>query len=160
MSRVVTAGPAPSDGLLPPALPRAEHTDAFSTVLLEGDPQTADGWATMSLDAVPGWISWAMRTRNRLARPLGLKTPAHGTERTLPFPELARTEREILYGIDDRHLDFRVVLRVVDGSVTFATSVQVNNALGRAYWTVVSRIHPIVVRSLLRSAPEPGRPAS
>lgn len=75
----------------------------------------------MSLDAVPGWISVAMLPRNSLARPLRLKTPARDAHRTPPFHELARTEKEILYGIDDRHLDFRLVLRIVDGSATFAS---------------------------------------
>jgi Protein of unknown function (DUF2867) len=158
MTRVVTAVHAPTDGLLPPALPRAEYADAFSTALLTGDPETADGWALLSLDAVPRWIAVAMVLRNVLARSLGLKAAPRGTERTLPFPELARTANEILFGVDDRHLDFRAVLRVEQGHATFATSVQVNNAVGRAYWTVVRRIHPVVVTSLLRSAPLPDRP--
>jgi hypothetical protein len=158
MTRIVTAVDSPTDGLLTPGLPRAEYADAFSTALLAGDPETVDGWALLSLDAVPTWIAVAMALRNALARSLGLKAARRGTERTLPFPELARTANEILFGIDDLHLDFRVVLRVDQGRATFATSVQVNNAVGRAYWTVVRRIHPVVVASLLQSMPLPDRP--
>jgi hypothetical protein len=159
MSRVVTTSQVPSDGLLLQSLQGAEFADAFSTALLDGDPDTPAGWAAGSLHAEPRWIAVAMAVRNAVVRPLRLKTgPPDGTRSLLP--ELARTEQEILYGLDDRHLDFRAVLRVADGRVTFATSVRVNNALGRAYWTIVRPIHPIVVRSLLRSMPEPERPGS
>jgi hypothetical protein len=51
-----------------------------------------------------------MRARNALVRPLRRETVTPDGIRMLPFPEHARTEREILYGIDDRHLDLRVLV--------------------------------------------------
>jgi Protein of unknown function (DUF2867) len=156
VKRIVTTVAAPIDGLLPGALPRAEHVDAFATPVLPGDPATPEGWSLLSLETVPRWVAGAMWLRHAIVRPFGLLVPTAGMDLgPMAFPKLARTDTEILYGLNDKHLDFRVVLRVADGTATFATMVQVNNALGRVYWSVVRRIHPFVVRSLLRSAPLP-----
>ena len=63
---------------------------------------------------------------------------------------------ELVLGIDDRHLDVRVsVLKQGGGgrpSYVISTVVKVHNWLGRAYMLPVGRIHPLVVKAMMRRA--------
>jgi hypothetical protein len=72
--------------------------------------------------ALPRWGAWLMSLRNAIVRPFGLKTAPEGGKhhdqmRPLArgdsagiFPVLKRAEDEIVLGLDDKHLDFRLVL--------------------------------------------------
>lgn len=62
-----------------------------------------------------------------------------------------------MLGVDDRHLDFRIGVRVDRKRVRVTTAVQLNNRLGRLYWAIVRLVHPLVVRSLLARARVPVR---
>ncbi|WP_336047965.1 DUF2867 domain-containing protein [Streptomyces sp. CA2R101] len=66
------------------------------------------------------------------------------------FRVLGRTEHEILLGEDARHLDFRASIHLADGHVTLGTVVRIHRRAGRLYFTVVRRVHPFVVRTVLR----------
>ena len=64
------------------------------------------------------------------------------------------TENQIVMGLDDRPLDFRLC---VDGrdigagqqSVTAATVLKPHNRLGRAYLTAVLPFHRLIARTML-----------
>ncbi|MFG3258688.1 DUF2867 domain-containing protein [Streptomyces sp. NPDC048172] len=68
------------------------------------------------------------------------------------FPVLGRDheDREILLGKDARHLDFRASVLVADGRVTLGTVVRTHHAGGRLYFALVRRVHPLMVRLMLR----------
>jgi Protein of unknown function (DUF2867) len=59
----------------------------------------------------------------------------------------------LLLGIDDKHLDVRVSV-FKDGrsapSYVVSTVVHVHNLLGHLYMVPVGRIHPLVVRAMMR----------
>ena len=55
----------------------------------------------------PKLVRGLMKTRDFIVRPLGLKT-AKETQPDKIFPVIARTENEIIMGINERHLNFRV----------------------------------------------------
>ena len=58
-----------------------------------------------------------------------------------------------MLGEDDKHLDFRVCLRVLgDGQATLATLVRFHNVWGRAYFACVRPFHGLVVKGMLRRA--------
>lgn len=59
-------------------------------------------------------------------------------------------------GLDDRHLDFRLSVRVTDTRVLVSTVVQVKSGFGRFYWSFVRHVHPVVVASMLRRTPVAG----
>lgn len=75
-------------------------------------------------------------------------------ERIGIFPVVARTPDEILLGLDDRHLDFRVSVRVADEESAnlgiVSTLVRFNGWLGRAYFLPVRPAHRLIVPVMLR----------
>lgn len=148
---VVRSGPR-RDGLLADALLRIDDGDTWSTPLLPGDTRDVGAWHRAAFAGTPAWVGVLMRARDLLVRPLGLRRAGrsrHG------FPELARTTEEVLLGLDDRHLSFRVGLRVAEDRVHVVTLVQLHNAVGRLYWAVVRWFHPHVVRAVVRRVPVP-----
>jgi hypothetical protein len=118
--------------------------------------------------ATPGWVGTAMSIRNRVVRRLGLKDvgsmsganrkPAESYrtgDRLGIFTVFAVSEAELLLGIDDSHLDVRVSLLKSDRGApryVVSTVVRVHNWLGHLYMAPVGRIHPFVVRAMMRRA--------
>jgi hypothetical protein len=90
-----------------------------------------------------------MAVRNWVARGWGLHTAGRSSD-TDPFTVLTRTGDTLVVGADDKHLDFRGVLRVVGDDLQCATIVHQHNATGRAYFTVVKPFHRRIVPALLR----------
>lgn len=68
----------------------------------------------------------------------------------LDFPVVARTHNELLLGRDGPHLDFRVSILVDQEQVTVSSVARARSLPGRLYLAVVRRVHPWVVRRLLR----------
>jgi Protein of unknown function (DUF2867) len=68
------------------------------------------------------------------------------------FDTVARGEQEVLLGVDQDHLAFRISVLVQPDRVVLSTVVQLRNRRGRAYFAVVRRLHPFVVRGMLARA--------
>jgi len=112
----------------------------------------------------PGWIRQLMATRNRVVRLFRLRTVEFGVDdpHALPhtlggFPLVAQSDREVVLGFNDSHLDFRISIRVApDGpqatQVTLSTIVKTNNLLGRSYLATIMPFHRLIVRHLLEHA--------
>jgi len=149
--RRVVRAPVRTDGLLTAALPRIDAADAWSIARLARDPRDVDTWVSALLGHVGVGGRALLGIRNAAMRMAGRTT---GERRPVTgFPVVARTPDELLLGIDDRHLSFRVSVRVHDRAVTMTTIVQIHGAFGRAYWAVVRLVHPLLVRSGMRAAP-------
>lgn len=140
-------------GLLSAAgMARVSFTDTFALRLPAGSSRDVADWHRALVDAgTPPWVAVLMAVRNRLARGLALDTAGRPSD-TSPFTVLSRTGDTVVVGADDRHLDFRGVLRVVGDELQCATVVQEHNATGRAYFTVVKPFHRRIVPALLRRA--------
>lgn len=58
-----------------------------------------------------------------------------------------------MLGLDDRHLDFRIVVEVTElgagRQVAASTIVKTHNLLGRTYLAVVKPFHRIIVPAML-----------
>ena len=91
--------------------------------------------------------------RDRLVRPLGLE-PALGA-RDEVFPVLHRGPDRVVLGLDDRHLDFRVLVDVLPGQVRCTTGIR-RRPLGRAYFAVVGPFHRRIVPAMLERAARHG----
>ena len=116
--------------------------------------------------ATPQWINGLMWIRNRVVSLLSLKDVgamgAHAKaadayrvgDRIGIFSILGKTENELLLGIDDHHLDVRVsIMKPVRNGAPYcvvSTAVHVHNLLGRLYMVPVSRVHPLIVKSMMR----------
>ena len=140
-----------------PLLAGAQFSDAFS-VVVGGAALDARHAAEKMLGRSPRWIERLLALRNFLVAPFGLKRPVPtGTSATDTigiFPVVSETPTRLIAGLDDRHLDFRVVVDVArsgDGQrVTATTLVLTHNRFGRAYLAVILPFHRLIVRSMLR----------
>ncbi len=152
--------PPPTDGLLAGSVP--DVADSFTVALPLGASSDVEVWRTRVFAYTPAVIRRLLRLRDLLVRPLGLRT-ASGLGPQQGFPVLARRDDEVLMGLDDRHLDFRVSLRVLPagGAAEFlqlTTTVTFHGRLGRLYFAAVQPFHRRIVPAMLRSAvtEEPG----
>jgi hypothetical protein len=135
----------------------AQFIDAFS-ITVDGTALDARHAAEKMLTHGPRWIETLIRLRNRLVQPFGLKTPAP-TETASSvaigiFPVLSETPDRLIAGLDDKHLDFRLVVDIATSGrgqrVTATTLVLTHNLLGRTYLAIILPFHRLIVRTLLR----------
>jgi hypothetical protein len=138
-------------------LPGAQFADAFA-LTVAGRSLDALTAAQCAFGTSPAWIKWLLKARNVVVSPFGLKagdlkiTASPGTIGI--FPVLTQSPDQIVMGLNDRHLDFRlrVDVRNIDAnqqSVTATTAVKTHNLLGRAYLTTILPFHRLIVRTML-----------
>jgi hypothetical protein len=151
---VHTAFPDAEAGAL---LAGAQFIDAYS-VTIQGAALNARQAAEKMLQHQPRWVRTLMTLRDLFVRPFGLKTAETArraaANRVGFFPVLGETPHRIVAGLNDRHLDFRVVVAVMGSgtgqSVTATTVVLTHNWLGRTYLAIILPFHRLIVRSMLR----------
>ena len=138
-------------------LPGAQFVDAYSVTVNDAALDARHAAEKMTAPG-PRWIEVLLRLRNRLVAPFGLKTAAP-TRIGAPdsvgiFPVLHETPGRLVAGLDDAHLDFRLVVDVAgtgtERRVTATTLVLTHNLLGRAYLAVILPFHRLIVPSMLR----------
>ncbi|MBF9237208.1 DUF2867 domain-containing protein [Hymenobacter sp. BT683] len=158
--------------VLPPAsivrnsLPRVDFLDTFCLDFHLGRLLTASEAAQACFQQAPAWVLWLMRLRNALVKMLGLATTLPPGLRALqrplvpgdfvgPFRTFAASPSEVLLGLNDRHLDFRVSVLVAREPhatrVFMSTAVQYHNLAGRLYFAVVRPFHAAIVPAMLRA---------
>lgn len=156
MSRVVAVEPT---GEALAQLPAADFADAYRRELAIANLGTRAA-ATAAFTEPPAWVDVLMALRNILVAPLGLETghtidPAR--RRIGLFPLLSESTEAIVMGLDDKHLDFRILVTAKPvaasrSEITATTVVRTHNALGRNYLRVVLPFHRVIVRHFLRRA--------
>jgi hypothetical protein len=163
----VTATEVPKASALRGWLAETDFSDAYRSAL-DNRALTPLEIFIRNARAAPAWVDRLMHLRNFLVRQIGLKDvgpmavapdkPASSYrpgDRLGIFTILANTDAELLLGIDDSHLDVRVsVLKEEQGTYTVSTGVKIHNWLGRLYMVPVGRVHPLVVKSLMRRQSE------
>jgi hypothetical protein len=138
-------------------LPGTQFIDAYS-VSVDGTALDARHAAEKMLSREPRWIAALTTLRNQLVRPFGLKTPSPvrslSTDTVGRFPVLSETPDRLVAGLDDNHLDFRVVVDVAtwDNSqrITLTTLVLTHNWLGRTYLATILPFHRLIAPAMLR----------
>jgi hypothetical protein len=118
----------------------------------------------------PKWVNGLLRLRNKIVSIFGLKTASNTNdskqldsficepgEQIGLFKVFSRTNDEVIMGEDDKHLNFRVSLRLDkhknDHSkkvITVTTTVNFNNWFGRLYFLPVKPFHKLIVPIMLR----------
>lgn len=77
-------------------------------------------------------------------------------DKIVRFIIYALNETEIVTGMDEKHLDFRVsVLRLAEGDgekIVVSTVVLTHNLLGRVYMSAIKPFHRFGVKKILRNA--------
>ena len=141
-------------------LPGAQFADSYATFVV-GQSLTAMSAAERAFGRAPPWIGRLLQLRNLLTALFGLK-PGRLELDSAPgrvgiFPLLDRSDNRIVLGLDDRHLDFRLLVDVQNlgagrQSVTATTVVRTHNLFGRAYLRVVLPFHRVIVKTMLAQA--------
>ena len=153
-------------------MPVAAVTPDAGTQRILADADFADAYRLVIADATldaplvarrivaraPAWIRALTAIRNAAVAPLGLKTPhslsAQPVARIGFFPVLSEAPERVVLGLDDRHLDFRLIVDVVPlaqrRQVTLTTVVRTHNEFGRAYLATILPFHRFIVRTMLR----------
>lgn len=157
LARWVEECTEPPGPLQAEALARVDASDCWTTAVLPGDPDSPPAWARLLFGRPGGSVGLLLRARDLAVQPFGLKTAPTSMRSPTGFPLLAQDGDEVLLGLDDSHLDFRVGIAVRDRIVHVTTTVQINSRLGRVYWAVVRRAHPHLVRAMLRRAALPAQ---
>lgn len=163
------ASAPPAGSEIEPLAADAHFQDAWSVHAADPALDALGQFARAARDA-PGWVDAAMRMRNRIVSPFGLKDlgvlsavdPAVCAEAHRPgvrigvFTLRSRRADEVLLEDRDAHLDVVVSVhrRASPGSgtavVTVTTVVRTHNLLGRLYMMPVRPMHRIIVRAMLR----------
>ncbi len=135
----------------------AQFIDAFSTMTSDS-ALTARQAAERMFSRQPRWVAGLMAVRDGIVSLFGLKTEraarSSTSNRVGMFPVLDETPNRLVAGLNDHHLDFRVVVDVtVVGPrqrVTATTIVLTHNLLGRVYLAIIMPFHRLIVRAMLR----------
>jgi Protein of unknown function (DUF2867) len=111
-------------------------------------------------NAPPSWVTPLLALRNIIVRPFGLASSKDAAsmkgEHVDFFPVLKSTQNRVVLGLDDRHLNFRLVIDAKPlpenlTHVTLSTVITRHNWLGRIYLAVVLPFHNRIVPAFLRS---------
>jgi hypothetical protein len=146
----------PRSALLIDALPHSDWSDAYAVQVPRDAPRRdAQEWADAVFHAPPAWIKVLFGVREVLVRAVGIEP---GSKHV--FETVSRTADEVVLGVDQSHLGFRVSVLVERDEVVISTLVELRNRRGAAYFALVRWVHPLVVRSMLaRAAREMVAPA-
>jgi hypothetical protein len=132
----------------------AQFSDAY-TILVDGRRLDARGAAERMFGRMPRWIAPLMAIRDRIVAPFGIKTAREiSAPRSIGFfPVVSESAHRLVVGLDDRHLDFRVVVDVAPAGrgrrVTATTIVLTHGRLGRCYLAAILPFHRRIVRAML-----------
>lgn len=140
-------------------LPGAQFGDAYQVTIAGQNLDPAEA-ARRAVYGAPSWINFLLRLRTILVKPFGLK-PGEDPAREKAtagnigiFPILDQKPQRLMLGMNDRHLDFRLLVDVKDlgggrQSVTASTVVKTHNRLGRVYLSLVKPFHRVIVPAML-----------
>jgi Protein of unknown function (DUF2867) len=146
--RSATAVARPSTPLLACTLLRIDWSDAYGIAVPFGARgRPPEDWAEAIFQRPPPLVHALFVVRELLVRACGIEP---GTHRA--FDVVAWSPDEVLLGIDQRHLAFRASVLLQPDRVVVSTVVEVRNRRGRAYFALVRRIHPWVIRTMLARA--------
>jgi hypothetical protein len=139
-------------------LPGADFSDAYGACVIGSGNALKHAKAILSVQ--PGWVAVLMTVRNTIVAPFGLisstKTLPHGRSHVGFFPVLSAEDRCAVLGLDDRHLDFRLLVNIEGPQdaqrVVLTTLVRTHNWLGRTYMFFVKPFHRAIVITMLNRA--------
>jgi len=154
----------PNESSLAPLFERADLADAYAVGIPGDAPHDIDALAHVVLGQPELWLRALMRLRDTIMKRFSVKTSEEiragmeidGREHIAFFAILSRSDREIVVGEDDIHLDFRTSLMLrrtagkPDDELVVTTVVHCHNRLGRLYLAAILPFHRLVVRHGLR----------
>jgi Protein of unknown function (DUF2867) len=139
----------PTTRLLPRALAFVDWSDSYAVgIPRDRHGHDAQEWADAIFRAPPSPLARLLfGAREVLVRAVGIEPGGSHV-----FDTVARTETEVLLGVDQKHLGYRASVLVEPDRVVLSTVVQLRNRRGHAYFALVRHLHPLVVRGALARA--------
>lgn len=138
-------------------LPGWDYADAFEVPAGADRPSSAGEAASAIFRLSPAGRG-LMRLRDVLVAPLGLRPSSSARSGVLPV--VRTTPRLCVLGMDDRHLDFRVLVELDHDRVRCTSVVRRHHVGGRLYFAVVRPFHRLAVPRLLGRTAERGWPSA
>ncbi|WP_146165942.1 DUF2867 domain-containing protein [Stenotrophobium rhamnosiphilum] len=142
-------------------LPGFTFSDAYRVVGARSDLNARQA-ARAIFNSPPAWVNALMALRNWIVGWFGLKAGTRSTATNEPsrvgiFPIVLESPQEILLGMDDHHLDFRLIVTLDSTSastqtITVTSLVKTHNRLGRVYLTMILPFHRLLARTMLARA--------
>jgi hypothetical protein len=156
----------PADSAVAPLYKGADLADAFAVTLGKAHVGDIHALAQSILGDPAPWVRMLVTLRDAAVAGFGVRTSGEMRRAAAKdrgghidfFPIHRQSERELVVGEDDRHLDFRasILLRpVVDGGndeLVVTTVVHCHNRLGRTYLALIAPFHRLIVKTSLRRA--------
>lgn len=157
----------PTYSLLHTCFAKQDYADAFRFEV-DKPSLTIEEVVESFFSTTPKWIIWLMNFRDWIAQFLKLKTQKQmerpefhqiqltpGTQLGI-FEIMKKTDREVIMGADDTHLNFRVSILIEPQSeqrtaIVVSTIVEIHNWIGQFYFGIVKYFHYFVVKSLCRT---------
>jgi Protein of unknown function (DUF2867) len=135
-------------------LPAATFADTY--VVHGTKCVTAIEVAQAAFGKAPGWISRLMQLRKALVAPFGLRhdPPTPNSRAIGIFPVLLDTKDKVVLGLNDKHLDFRVVVELLNRgtTVSLTTLVKSHNIFGKIYLAIIMPFHRIIAATIVAQA--------
>ncbi|WP_246299952.1 DUF2867 domain-containing protein [Sinorhizobium psoraleae] len=124
---------------------------------------TAAEAARRVLGSAPCWVRNLLIFRNRLVPLVGLNATAETRHSDLvsSLPLMHSDNRETVFGYDDRHLLFRLIVDIGEGPadgqiVGMTTLVRRRSLMGWLYLAAAIPFHKAIIPSLLTAVERPG----
>ncbi|THK33382.1 DUF2867 domain-containing protein [Ensifer sp. MPMI2T] len=142
-------------------LPGADWADRYEILVL-AKRMTAAEAAWRVLGSAPRWVRNLLCFRNRLVPLVGLEATADTRHSDLvaSLPLMHSDDSQTVFGYDDHHLLFRLVVDVHEGPadsqvVGMTTLVRRRSRLGRLYLAAAIPFHKAIIPSLLTAVERP-----
>lgn len=164
MQAKILPAPIPADSEIQRRLPGADFHDCYTLPL--SDTRSPLELYLHMLPRIPRWVNLMMSLRNAIVARLGLKNLGHFADfdpdkapadyrvgdRVGIFSIVYLSEREIILGDNDKHLNVQLSLHRPPGGAQLsnATVVHIHNWLGRLYMFFVIPMHKLIVPAVLR----------
>lgn len=150
-----------TDTRLENLLPGFTFADAYRVVGARSDLNARQA-ARIIFNSPPAWANALMATRNWIVGWFGLKagkrssTP-NDNSRVGIFPIVIESPQEIILGLDDHHLDFRLIVTMESitadtQAITVTSVIKTHNRLGRVYLKIILPFHRLLARTMLGRA--------
>jgi len=142
-------------------LPGADWADRYEVLVL-AERITAAEAAWRVLGSAPRWVRSLLSFRNRLVPLFGLNATADTRHSDLvaSLPLMHSDDRQTVFGYDDPHLLFRLVVEVGEGPadgqiVGMTTLVRCRSFMGWLYLAAAIPFHKAIIPSLLTAVERP-----
>jgi hypothetical protein len=142
------------------ALPEADWADAFEMTTRRRFSSMREV-AQATIGSMPPWSRWLLKPRNVVVRPFGLKPDGiidapDSNARIDIFPILGERADSIVLGLDDAHLNFRIVIErnplEAGDQIRVTTLVQRHNLFGRMYIAAITPFDKAIATASMRQA--------